>query len=393
MLTGFQLDKHYNEVFSISALNGLEGDLHEFQLTDQGTALITVYEIIRADLSSIGGPSRGYIWDGVFQEIDIETRELIFQWRSSKHYEFSETYRARNNEGRSHRSAWDYFHINSVDKDVHGNYLISSRYMHTLTYIDGRTGDIIWKLGGKKNMFEDLSGGNATGFAWQHHARWRDNQTAITMFDNESQGSQTPVAPSRGLYIALDQENMTAEVKATYFNPNMIISQSQGSVQFLDNGNVFVGFGHNAAYTTFTKEGKVLCDVHFGAGSKFGAGGIESYRALKYNWVGYPTDSPSIALDKDMLYVSWNGATEVAMWVLEGATSEEAAKLGEYAYIKAVQREGFESSTAVEDDGRQFVRFVAISKTGEALGHTDTISTGMGQVSEKKAAVETFSTC
>jgi hypothetical protein len=31
-----------------------------------------------------------YIWDSLFQEIDIETNELLFQWRASDHYSMDE---------------------------------------------------------------------------------------------------------------------------------------------------------------------------------------------------------------------------------------------------------------------------------------------------------------
>ncbi len=48
-------------------------DLHEFQITPQGTALITVYDAIECNLSSVGGPRDGAVADTLLQEIDLKT--------------------------------------------------------------------------------------------------------------------------------------------------------------------------------------------------------------------------------------------------------------------------------------------------------------------------------
>jgi hypothetical protein len=52
---------------------------------------------------------------------------------------------------------WDFYHINTVDKDPAGNYLVSGRLTRSIIYIIGTSGDIIWRLGGKRNDF------------WRHH--------------------------------------------------------------------------------------------------------------------------------------------------------------------------------------------------------------------------------
>ena len=51
--------------------NGEHGDLHEFLLTSRGTALITIYSDVPADLTSVGGPANGQLTEGVIQEIDV----------------------------------------------------------------------------------------------------------------------------------------------------------------------------------------------------------------------------------------------------------------------------------------------------------------------------------
>ena len=71
--------------------------------------------------------------------------------------------------GYNSSDAWDYFHINSVDKDGDGNYLISARDACSVHKINGTTGEIIWRLGGKRSDFEL---GPNVAFCFQHHARF-----------------------------------------------------------------------------------------------------------------------------------------------------------------------------------------------------------------------------
>lgn len=130
------------------------------------------------------------------QEVDPVTKSLLFQWRASDHVNLNHTFwypniRGSTNasywQGASQEHSWDFFHLNSVQKDEHGNYLISARHMNSLYYVDGKTGDILWTLGGKKNDFTDLSEGRATDFSWQHHARWASpDLTKISLFDDRN---------------------------------------------------------------------------------------------------------------------------------------------------------------------------------------------------------------
>jgi len=160
-----------------------------------------------------------YIWECAFQEVDIETGNLVFEWRASDHLNLNETYHGIG-PGGTKNDPFDWFHINSIEKDELGNYLISARYTHSVTYIDGKTGDIIWTLGGKRNDFMDLSGGFGLNFAWQHDARFiptdsfpnmytpptsRPGYTTklLSLFDNaaEDQHYEYGLSYSRGLLL------------------------------------------------------------------------------------------------------------------------------------------------------------------------------------------------
>lgn len=394
-----QINSHYEEVYKIHGVNGLSGDLHEFQITRDDTALFAVYEIHQTNLRPAGGPENGWIYDGLFQEVDVETNSLLFQWRASEHFPLQESERDREDgDGDTQDNPWDFFHINSVDKDWRGNYLISSRYMSCLAYIDGRTGDVLWKLGGKQNSFRDLSDGAATNISWQHHARFQvqydtNSTRMISLFDNASRGEGAPENNSRGLLIEINEESMIASVVREYWNSNSISSQSQGSMQILENGNVVVGYGYSAAWTEFTADGEVLCETHFGPMSQFHRGQVLSYRVFKQEWVGLPLTSPSVALSGTEAAVSWNGATEVVTWVLqgasprrEGATDEdedgsavtvrqvpESEGLDlEFEFISAVPKTGFETIISIpHGTAYSKLRIIALDKKSSSLGVTE----------------------
>ena len=141
---------------------------------------MTVYQKYEHDLSdwrtfnATADPNDadpGWIWDCVLQEVAVDTRDVIFEWRASQHISINDTYHLLRKAG-NHEDPFDCFHMNSIQKDELGNYLVSARYTHSITYIDGKTGGIIWILGGKSNMFMDLSDGFAINFAWQHDAQF-----------------------------------------------------------------------------------------------------------------------------------------------------------------------------------------------------------------------------
>ena len=173
------LDSSYHEIARFYAGNGYRGDHHELLISPEDSALITIYNPVRGDLSSVGGPKDGVIWEGMVQELDIESGEVLFEWHSLDHVDLDETYVDPSADVHV-RSGIDYFHINSIDVDHDGNLLLSARRTACVYKIDRESGEIIWRLGGKKSDFDM---GPGTRFAYQHDARRQPDGT-ITIFDN-----------------------------------------------------------------------------------------------------------------------------------------------------------------------------------------------------------------
>src|SRR5215218_6861376 len=170
-------DHSYREVARFGGGNGRDGDHHEFLISPQDTALITIYSPVTRDLSSIGGLENDKLWQGIVQEIDIESGEVIFEWDSLDHVGLEESYATVSQDG---SRGFDYFHINSIDVDHDNNLLVSARETFAVYKIDRNSGQIIWRLGGKNSDFEMEPGSR---FSFQHDARRLPDGT-ISIFDN-----------------------------------------------------------------------------------------------------------------------------------------------------------------------------------------------------------------
>lgn len=359
----YMLDQHYEEHRKISAGDGIRGDLHAFFITEEQTAVYTGYQVVQADLSSMGKDKDSWIWESLFQELDIDTGEVLFEWRASEHFPFIDSF--VNPNAATHGNPWDFFHINMVDKDKQGNYLVSTRYGRCVLYIDKNTGDILWQLGGKSNSFKDLSNGDATTFLGQHDARWSDGHDAITMFDNRADWFNKIENESVGHRIHIDLDQMTAELVHSYRHPNHILSTSQGSMQTLPNGNVLMGYGFNGVYTEFAPDGTMLCDAYMMSPKRFGSGDVQSYRNLKFNWTGIPLTTPDLHFEDQTLYMSWLGSTKLRSWTLQDCDVAD----GIFESVQTTQRNGFETEFNLTEGYRmrRYVRAIAVDQGGTQL--------------------------
>ena len=175
------VDSSYHVIATVHAGNGLDADGHEFALTPQGTALITIYHEVPYDLSSVGGPKDGTVVDGIVQEIDVATGRVLFEWHSLDHVPLAESYAPV-----TRNDAYDYFHINAVNLDNDGNLLISGRHTWTVYKVDRHTGQILWRLGGKRSDFK-LGAGRPVRLAAQPAPRRREHDPPLRQRERRRQ--------------------------------------------------------------------------------------------------------------------------------------------------------------------------------------------------------------
>lgn len=358
------LNQHYQQIATVSAGNGLAADQHEFALTPNGTALITIYHQVPYDLSSVGGPANGSVLDGVVQEIDVATGKVLFEWDSLQHVPLTDSYQPVPTDA---ATPYDYFHINSVNLDTDGNLLISARHTSTVYKVDHSTGAIIWQLGGKESDFQL---GPGVHFSWQHNALPEVGQpSTYRIFDNGSNAvapGQTPEEPqSRVIDVKLDTTNHTATLVSQVLHPDGISAASQGNAQRLPNGNLFVGYGQTGRFSEFDGSGNLLWDGQVPAG-------YDTYRAYRSPWVGKPlTDPTAVASRADSTHVDvnaiWNGATEVDRWlVLSGD------RRGRLHPVGLADWNGLATQTEVRTSDA-YVEVVALDGRGHAIGRSDVV--------------------
>ena len=254
--------------------------------------------------------------------------------------------------GAASETPYDYFHINSIDQEPDGDLLVSARNTHAVYEIDPRTGAVVWRLGGKDSSF---AMGAGTTFAWQHDARLQPDGT-ITIFDD---GAAPAVEKqSRAIRIRLDTNAMTATLVQADTSPDGVLSTSQGNVQALPDGHLFVGWGSVPRFTEFDRDGRVDYDATFSAGD-------DSYRAYRFTWTGTPTSRPALAAvaggTTTTLYASWNGATQVARWrILAGPDATHLSA------VATRPRIGFETPLKVTSQAQLFA-VEALDATGRIL--------------------------
>jgi len=329
------------------------------------------------DLSTKGRERGGFIWDCVFQEIDIETNTLIFEWRASDHYHFDDiAVDSWTSWTGTAQDPWDWFHLNSVQKDVQGNFLVAARYTKGVTYVSGMTGKRLWQLGGVRNSFRDLSGGSATTFVDPHMVRWDDDGGALTVFDNiDHRTLGQPAQSSRGAKIELDMTERTARLSLDFKHPQGVYAHAEGSLQRLKNGNYLVAYGSTPVYSEFSPTGQHLCETHWAPmhesdGILQSASSVDTYRVYKSSWSGSPSHPPTIKYTSDALHLHWNGATQVRSWRIE-ARSESSPR---YRTLGQYQHDAFEIMVPLaQTHNHGWFRLTALDESRNLLGmwHVD----------------------
>jgi hypothetical protein len=138
-----------------------------------------------------------------------------------------------------------------------------------------------------------------------------------------------------------------------------------------DVGNAFIGWGRCPTFTEHTATGETVLDVQFSPWhSPDIPDALDNYRAYKMDWVAEPWWDPAVAVawrqdgeDENELgdgngvtngtlvvYVSWNGATEVAGWVVRGrpgSAAPEDEDEDEDILLAASPRTGFETELTI----------------------------------------------
>ena len=263
----FALDSTFAVVDSFWVQNGFSTDEHEIKLLRNGNVLLIGNGYRFYDMSQIvaGGDRNASVVVNVVQEID-RTRRVVFEWKAFEKYKLTDV-----GPGVNLRDlAFVHTHLNSIDFDLDSNLIVSSRNLDEITKIDRKSGEIIWRLGGKNNQFTFLN--DTVGLSAQHSATILPNGHLL-LFDNGN--SHTPHF-SRAVEYRLDQTAKTATLVWSYRNTPDVASIFWGNAQRLKNGNTFISWGkNNIAATEVDAKGEKVFEMTFPAD-------VFSYRIFRF---------------------------------------------------------------------------------------------------------------
>lgn len=259
-------------------------DFHEFIILEDSSYFMLGLDSRVVDMDTvIEGGHKGVVVDGNVVQYFDQNDSLLFNW-----------------------STWDYFllldandyivdltdpdhidlvHANSIEKDTDTTILLSCRNFDEITKINLLTSGIIWRMGGKNNMF--TFGHDTCYFHMQHDVRKLSNGN-ISVHDNNYPDFMDR---SRAVVYEVDEENMTVNMVASYpqnypgFDQGLIM----GNSQFNQDGSVFIGWGSGTPnITEYHADGSTALIFNYGS---------VSYRVFKFNW-----KPKAITLSHDILY-------------------------------------------------------------------------------------------
>ncbi|KAI9734620.1 MAG: hypothetical protein M1834_002221 [Cirrosporium novae-zelandiae] len=349
-------------------------NMHEFNIVDGGkSALVIISEFRSTDISALPRKSgEGLIFNNGFRELDVETGDVKFEWMALDHIPITRSKAPMPVKfGEKNSGSWDYIHMNSVDKNAKGDYLISGRHICAIYKISAKDGHIIWQLGGYGSSFKL----DKFDFCFQHDARLRyeseDESIAIVSFlNNAADKTDQTEKHSSALLVKLNMTSMVATLINEWDRPDHGITRKRGNVQFLDESNhTFVCWSENSYVSEYTPDGKMVLEARFNS-DRFG-----TYRTYKFNFTGRPTEPPALKAytygshrdTKTVHYVSWNGATEVASWSFYG--KQDHATSSPWTFIGSTNKTGFETRF-IADGYMRYVMVEGVAKDGERLGNS-----------------------
>lgn len=237
---------------------GYKLDAHDYAVDNKGNVVLMAKENRPVDMSAVveGGDPNATVIDLIIQEFDKD-HNMLLSWNSADHFEITDA-----NENSPYvdftEQEVDYVHPNSVAIDSDTSILVSSRHMDEITKIHRKSGEIIWRLGGKKNDFTFLN--DTIGFSHQHSVSRLENGN-ILLFDN---GNLHDSLFSSAVEYSLDEENFTATLVIRYRRNPDTYSNHGACTQRVFNGNTIIGWGtYWPSATEFHADGSPAIELDF----------------------------------------------------------------------------------------------------------------------------------
>jgi arylsulfate sulfotransferase len=185
---------------------------------------------------------------------EIKNDSVMWQWDGSQYPELYVN-STMGNKFYDTIEPQDYAHMNSMFIDPHDSNLILSLHNNNqVIKVSRRTGDIIWRLGGRNSDFELTV---EQVFLRQHHATLIDSGRTLLLFDN---GEKSARPYSRILEFGLDEVNKRIASFKAYKVPGPFAG-TRGSVQKIGNSYYICGGSANYVLEMDGKSGEKLMEL------------------------------------------------------------------------------------------------------------------------------------
>jgi hypothetical protein len=137
-----------------------------------------------------------------------------------------------------------------------GTLMLSFRNTSTVAKVDRKTGEILWRLGGKRSDFR-IEGDPLDGFSRQHDARLV-GPDHVLLFDN---GNLHTPPESRAAEYRLDLTSKTATLVWQYRRSPPLFARIAGSVQRLPSGHTLIAWGPRGVVSEVDAAGRTIWEA------------------------------------------------------------------------------------------------------------------------------------
>ena len=261
-----EIDVLGNVTRTLGCLRGLRSRLHDLMTEPNGSYWVMCDETRQMDLTATGGVAAARVMGTVIQHVS-GAGLLLFEWSAFDHLAITDV-----EPGERAGVNVNWTHANAFDFDGHGNLFVSFRNLSEITKIDTRTGEVVWRMGGRRNEF-NFEGAPALPFARQHGMRITGNDQLI-LLDNLGDP-----AGSKARRIAYNDASRSAQLIASYSSAPEVIALLGGTTQQLDQGRALVAFGNGGRVEEYDATGRVVWRIEGNPGYIFRAQRITSLYA------------------------------------------------------------------------------------------------------------------
>ncbi|CEM25338.1 unnamed protein product [Vitrella brassicaformis CCMP3155] len=378
---GVELDDHYREVATRRAGHGYFQDDHHMTVFEDGRYLTCIYDRGLNDGKTVGA---------VVQELDKHDN-VIFEWRTWDAFSHEVSDPAVD-------TGINKYSVNNCEYSPDGNILVSLKTANQLLLLSRKTGQVLWRLGGKDGDFKFLNDTDAeVPFRLQHKAHQLSNGNVL-MWDNWDLDAPGGRNYSRAVEYELDLTSMTATKVWEYDHKKTLFADCCGGPQRLDNGHTVIAGGGKVSdpeplpiMMEVDTQGKLVRQMH--------GHHLRAYRGKLDKWRGKSVQPPRLLActdaaggGKKTLHVSYNGVTGIKHWQIHAAKSaedladvsagdpddddDEGRKEGVVVY--QLDRKAFEDIVELEEmlakaeagldtEDTVYLRAVPIDKHGDAM--------------------------